>query len=88
MRAEEILKMCPASAFLRRRREKFQNGQITQTNFILSILIGLFCIQLSWSCSSQEPTALRVMYAFFAFMFGPVYLVYWLLVRADQCRKK
>jgi hypothetical protein len=77
------------------KKENFANGQsmpqlsTTQkilVNFI-SLLIGAFCIMLSWGCSSGDPTPLRVFYAFWAFLFGPLYLVYYFLVRSAQCNK-
>ena len=80
---------------VRPKKENFVNGapgqQLTSTQIFLanvvSLLIGIFCIMLSWGCSAHEPTSLRVFYAFFAFLFGPLYLIYYFLVRADQCRK-
>jgi hypothetical protein len=76
-------------------KENFVNGapaqQLTSTQIFLansvSLLIGVFCILLSWGCSADEPTPLRIFYAFFAFLFGPVYLIYYFFVRAGQCRK-
>jgi hypothetical protein len=65
--------------------------QLTRTHILLanivSLLIGIFCIMLSWGCSGNDPTPLRVIYAFFAFLFGPIYIIYYFLVRSDQCRK-
>jgi len=77
------------------KKEKFVNGtpaaQLTSTQKFLanvvSLLIGVFCITLSWGCSAGQPTPLRVFYAFFAFLFGPLYLIFYFLVRADQCGK-
>jgi hypothetical protein len=93
MKAEQIMAMCPMAALLKT-RENFRqtNGMMTtykptMATQIVSILIGLFCIHLSWSCSVGEVLPQRIIYAFFAFLFGPFYLAYYFFVRSQHCSK-
>lgn len=93
MKAEQIISMCPMAALLKT-RENFRqtNGMMADyrpsfATQIVSILIGLFCIHLSWSCSVGEILPLRIIYAFFAFLFGPLYLAYYFFVRLPHCSK-
>jgi len=54
---------------------------------ILPILLGIVAVFLSWSCNSQSNmgTGLKIVYAVFAFLFGGLYLIFYLLFRAGRC---
>jgi uncharacterized membrane protein len=56
---------------------------------ILSILISLYAVSLSWSCNTAANinTGLKVLYAIFAFIFGLIYLIFYLIFRAGTCGK-
>ena len=56
-------------------------------SFIISILIGLFAIYLSWTCNStmNYNTVLKVIYAFFAYFFGIIYIILYMIMRYDTC---
>lgn len=48
-------------------------------SFIVSVIISVFCIYLSWNCNSSRgtDTGLKIFYAFFAFLFGFFYLIFY-----------
>jgi hypothetical protein len=54
---------------------------------IVSVLIGLVCIYISWTCNTKEGVNIfaKIVYSFFAFMFGIFYLLYYFLVRQYFC---
>ena len=56
---------------------------------IISILISLYAVSLSWSCNTAANinTGLKVLYAIFAFIFGLLYLIFYLIFRAGTCGK-
>lgn len=87
--------------YLRRRRsnddderiERFGDGSsgtldtVNIAMFLLSLLIGLFGIYLSWSCNTIQGynVFFKIVFAFFAWFFGLLYLlVYWLF--RSPCR--
>jgi len=54
---------------------------------LLALIIAIFAVYLSWSCNTAngETMGMKVLYALFALLFAPFYLIYYLLVRKDQC---
>lgn len=54
---------------------------------VFSILFGILAVYLSWSCNTEAGinTGLKVVYAFFAFIFGGLYILFYLLFRAGRC---
>jgi hypothetical protein len=54
----------------------------------LNIVIVALCVYLSWTLNTSlgESTPVKVLYALVAAMFGPIYLVYYILVSADIAR--
>lgn len=50
---------------------------------IFSLLVGIFAAYLSWNCNTVEGVSvpLKVFYAFFAFSFGPLYLIFYAIMR-------
>ena len=59
-----------------------QESSITFTVFIFWMVVGFFGIYLSWTCNttSNAPTLLKVIYAFFAWFFGIFYLIFYFFV--------
>lgn len=57
-------------------------------SFVLGIIIGLYAAYLSWQCNSKMNygTFLKVIFAIFAYIFGLVYLILYLIMRYDTCR--
>ena len=55
-----------------------------------SLAIGIFAAYLSWTCNTIDgvDTPLKVVYAFFAFSFGILYLIYYAATRGFKiCAK-
>ena len=77
-------------------KEKFDNttSQSSSTYsipaLIVSLLISLYAVYLSWSCNSalNMSVGLKVLYAFFAFLFGLLYLLFYVIFRAGQCKSQ
>ena len=65
--------------------EEQKNYSIFQ--IILSILVSSLAVYLSWTCNSAVGinVLLKIIYAIFAFLFGPLYFVYYLLVQQNTC---
>ena len=61
--------------------------QISSSTFILMLLINSYAAYLSWECNTNNnyPLLLKVLFAFFAFMFGSLYIVYYVLFKFDTC---
>ena len=67
------------------------NGGVTIADvlsLVLGIIIGLYAAYLSWQCNSKMNygTFLKVIFAIFAYIFGLVYLILYLIMRYDTCR--
>jgi hypothetical protein len=56
---------------------------------IFSLVVGIFAGYLSWTCNTVEGVAvpLKVFYAFFAFLFGPLYLIIYAIMRGFKICK-
>jgi|UniRef100_A0A6C0HDB8 hypothetical protein len=54
----------------------------------LPLIIGLIAAYISWNCNSRKGYTLleKIIFSFFAFIFGGVYLLYYFLVRYDECK--
>jgi hypothetical protein len=57
-------------------------------SFVISLLISVYAVSLSWSCNTALGinTGLKVLYAFFAFIFGLFYLIFYMIFRAGTCK--
>jgi len=44
---------------------------------ILSLITGFVAVIISWLHNKNEPLPLRILYAFFAYWFGILYLIYY-----------
>jgi hypothetical protein len=54
----------------------------------LPLIIGLIAAYISWNCNSRKGYTVleKIIFSFFAFIFGGVYLLYYFLVRYDECK--
>ena len=54
---------------------------------IFSIIIGIAAAYLSWDCNTSLgiDTGLKALYAFFAFIFGFLYILFYFIFRAGTC---
>lgn len=57
--------------------------------FVLGVIIGLYAAYLSWQCNSKLDynLFLKVIFSVFAYLFGLVYLILYLVMRWDVCKK-
>ena len=57
---------------------------------IVSFIISCFAVYLSWSCNTAKDVHIvpKLIYSFFAFVFGGIYLIYYFLVRSEWCAIK
>jgi hypothetical protein len=57
--------------------------------YIIGIIIGFYCVYLSWNCNTNQGYSVfaKVIFAFFAYGFGFLYLIYYGLFRAGTCSK-
>jgi hypothetical protein len=64
-------------------------NKVSSVTFLLMLLINSYAAYLSWECNSNKgyPIALKVVFSFFAFIFGTMYLLYYILFRFDDCNK-
>lgn len=76
----------------KKKEETFEDSAATSTASYLvssavSILFGIFAVYLSWSCNTEAGIniGLKIVYAFFAFIFGGIYILFYLLFRAGRC---
>lgn len=58
-------------------------------SFLLGVVIGLYAAYLSWQCNSKlsYSVVLKVIFALFAYIFGLVYLILYVVMRWDTCRR-
>jgi hypothetical protein len=61
--------------------------RLSTTTFILMLLINSYAAYLSWECNSKNnyPLVLKLVFSLFAFMFGTLYIIYYILFRFDSC---
>jgi len=54
----------------------------------LPLIIGLIAAYISWNCNSRKGYTLleKIIFSFFAFIFGGIYLLYYFLIRYDECK--
>ena len=64
-----------------------KDKQIVMIANIISLLLGGWAVYLSWTCNTLKgvSTGMKVLYAFFAFLFGPFYLLYYLIANRGEC---
>lgn len=56
-------------------------------SILLSFILSIYAVYLSWTCSTAQNIAvgLKVLYAIFAYIFGFLYLIYYVFVNAGRC---
>jgi uncharacterized membrane protein len=66
------------------------SSTVSIIGLIVSLLISLYAVYLSWSCNSalNMSVGLKLLYAFFAFLFGLLYLLFYVIFRAGQCKSQ
>jgi hypothetical protein len=64
-----------------------QMKAIEMTMRFFSLLIGVLAFYLSYSCPTSQklPNHIRILNALVAFMFGGLYVLYYLGFRAQEC---
>lgn len=55
---------------------------------IISTAVSIYAVYLSWSCNTAADVnvLLKIIYAFFAFIFGFIYLIFYFIFRAGTCK--
>jgi len=71
-----------------RKTKSSKQRQVEQILQIVSLVLGAYAAYLSWTCNTKQgvSTATKVIFAYFAFMFGPIYLFYYFMFRMEQCK--
>ena len=66
--------------------DRMTAGSIVTT--LIGLIIGVYAAYLSWECNSAMGmgTPLKVLYAFFAWVFGLLYLIFYVIFRAGTCQ--
>jgi hypothetical protein len=66
---------------------KNKANKISNITFLLMLIINSYAAYLSWECNTHKnyPLLLKVVFSFFAFVFGTIYLLYYILFRFDAC---
>ena len=61
--------------------------QVSPFGMFFDILIGALAIYLSWTCNTKSgiDVPMKILYAFFAYIFGIFYLLYYIFARYDNC---
>jgi len=53
---------------------------------ILSLTISTYAAYLSWNCSMGDHPFLRILFAIFAFWFGLLYILYYVIFKTKACK--
>lgn len=63
------------------------NAGVSVVSSIIGLLISCYAVYLSWTCNTAMGvnTGLKIVFAFFAFIFGLLYLIFYVLVNAGRC---
>jgi hypothetical protein len=77
----------PSTTSSKKIEEVEKTEQLVSSFNIVSFIISVFAVYLSWTCNTAAGmhVVMKVIYGFFAFIFGFIYLMYYLLVRSDIC---
>ncbi len=59
-------------------------GASSTSSTIISILVAVGAVYLSWNRNEKETQLTRVLYALFAAIFGYIYLIYYYFTRNNQ----
>jgi hypothetical protein len=78
-----------------KRTEKFEDAgkksgmsAFQIVSYAISLAACVYAVYLSWTCNTAAGVnvALKVVYAFFAFIFGFLYLIFYLIFRSGTCK--
>ena len=53
---------------------------------ILSLAISMYAAYLSWTCSVGEQTFIRILSAMFAWFFGVLYIIFYIMFKSKSCK--
>lgn len=72
------------------KKEGFMSPAASTTLLLVELAVASFAAYLSWSCNTAAgiDVALKVLYAFFAFVFGFVYLIFYVIFRVGTCHAR
>jgi len=64
-------------------------SKISTGTFVLMLIINSYAAYLSWDCNTNKnyPLMLKVVFSLFAFMFGSLYIIYYMLFKFDDCNQ-
>ena len=78
-----------------KRTEKFEDtnkkssmSALQVVIYAISLAACVYAVYLSWTCNTAAGVnvALKVLYAFFAFIFGFLYLIFYMIFRSGACK--
>jgi hypothetical protein len=64
--------------------QKFSLMKMVQ--LILSLAISAYAAYLSWTCSVGEQTFIRILSAMFAWFFGVLYILFYIMFKSRSCK--
>ncbi len=69
-------------------RKKYYSDNYKLLHRILSVIISILAATISWQCNSgrQFHLLIKIFYAFFAFIFGELYLFYYIMFVYGTCK--
>jgi hypothetical protein len=70
--------------------DDYKNANMVSNNtFLLMLIINSYAAYLSWTCNTKNnyPLSLKLVFALFSFMFGSLYVIYYMLFRFDTCNE-
>ena len=53
---------------------------------VLSLAISAYAAYLSWTCSVGEQTFIRILSAMFAWIFGVLYIIFYIMFKSKSCK--
>jgi len=59
--------------------EKQKKSSSKMIYVVIHLIIGVVAVYLSWNCNHTETTLMKVLYAFFAYIFSGFYIIYYLI---------
>jgi hypothetical protein len=67
--------------------KKSKSKIVSKKRLIIATVLGIIAACLSWNCNTLAGYRHleKVLYAFFAFLFGGVYIILYLIFRANSC---
>lgn len=85
--AESMMPMMPMGGPQQQPKQGIKVSDVL--SLILGVVIGLYAAYLSWQCNAKLSynTFLKVIFAIFAYMFGLIYLILYVVMRWDTCRR-